>query len=199
MCISAGALVVMGHICFDSRFVNLNTFVYIKMNYWQLLIFCFWFQLARKKSGEKEHGGIGAGQIKDITSVDSYQITCIWLTDRSIGFQIVEFVWLFARFTWIFILTDSGNTKQLNNRLSIPACPNITKTKLLEINKHLSTCLTMRSFTKFFTSVEFWSLKPTTFSPPVLSDVRTILNHCIRCILFQTKHTLPVQTSTAGR
>lgn len=105
------------------------------MNYWQLLIFCFWFQLARKKSGEKEHGGIGAGQIKDITSVDSYQITCIWLTDRSIGFQIVEFVWLFARFTWIFILTDSRNTKQLNNRLSIPACPNITKTQLLEINK----------------------------------------------------------------
>lgn len=105
------------------------------MNYWQLLIFCFWFQLARKKSGEKEHGGIGAGQIKDITSVDSYQITCIWLTDRSIGFQIVEFVWLFARFTWIFILTDSRNTKQLNNRLSIPACPNITKTKSLEINK----------------------------------------------------------------
>lgn len=104
------------------------------MNYWQLLIFCFWFQLARKKSGEKEHGGIGAGQIKDITSVDSYQITCIWLTDRSIGFQIVEFVWLFARFTWIFILTDSRNTKQLNNRLSIPACQNITKTKSLEIN-----------------------------------------------------------------
>lgn len=28
MCISVGALVVMGHICFDSRFVNLNTFVY---------------------------------------------------------------------------------------------------------------------------------------------------------------------------
>lgn len=137
------------------------------MNYWQLLIFCFWFQLARKKSGEKEHGGIGAGQIKDITSVDSYQITCIWLTDRSIGFQIVEFVWLFARFTWIFMLTDSRNTKQLNNRLSIPACQNITKTQLLEINKHLSTCLTMRSFTKFFTSVEFWSLKPTTFSSPV--------------------------------
>lgn len=104
------------------------------MNYWQLLIFCFWFQLARQKSGEKEHGGIGAGQIKDITSVDSYQITCIWLTDRSIGFQVVEFVRLFARFTWIFILTDSRNTKQLNNRLSIPACPNITKTQLLEIN-----------------------------------------------------------------
>lgn len=66
-------------------------------------------------------------------------------------------------------------------------------------NQHLSTCLTMRSFTKFFTSVEFWSLKPTTFSPPVLSDVRTILNHCIRFIQFQTKHTLPLQTSTAGR
>lgn len=28
VCISVGALVVMGHICFDSRFVNLNTFVY---------------------------------------------------------------------------------------------------------------------------------------------------------------------------
>lgn len=111
----------------------------------------------------------------------------------------MEFVWLFARFTWIFILTDSRNTKQLNNRLSIPACPYITKTKSLEINKTPWYMPDHEVIAKFFISVEFWSLKPTTFSPPVLSDVRTILNHCIRFILFQTKHTLPLQTSTAGR